>query len=65
MNGAASVAVHVDVNAQCIVGQQLFDQLRPFDEAEVAAVEIVFEAHVVCLFDAADSVEVEVKYFSY
>lgn len=63
MNGAASVAVHVDVNAQGIIGQKVLDELGPFDETEMSAVEIVLKPHVVCLFDAADSVEVEVKYF--
>jgi hypothetical protein len=43
----------------CIVGQHLFYQFWPLDEAEGTRVEIVLIAHVVDLFETLDAIEVE------
>ena len=40
--------------------QQVFYQFRPLQETEVAAVEIIFVAHIVNLIEFLDAVEIEV-----
>ena len=41
--------------------QQFFYQFRPLQETEVAAVEIIFVAHIVNLIEFLDAVEIEYR----
>ena len=43
-----------------IVGEQLFDFVGPFDEAESPAGEIVFGSEVIGFFDFVEPVAIEV-----
>lgn len=59
---AALVRAYGNADFQCLFRKNALDILRPFDEAQAAAVDIVVEAYVESLFRAGDSVEVEVEY---
>ena len=56
---AGRVAVHGDAYRHHVVGQQLLDLFGPFDQTEVARIEILFVAEVVSFADVVDAVEVE------
>jgi len=58
-DGAGAVGLFLDGDAEGILGQEFFDELGPFYEAEVAAVEIVFVAHVIDFLKLLDAVEIE------
>ena len=57
---AAAVGIDADFYAHGVIGQNVFYQFGPLQETEVAAVEVVFVAHVIDFLDAADAVEVKV-----
>ena len=57
---AAAVGIDADFYAHGVIGQDVFYQFGPLQETEVAAVEVVFVAHVIDFLDAADAVEVKV-----
>ena len=59
---AALVRAYGNADFQCLFRKNALDILRPFDEAQAAAVNVVVEAYVESLFRAGDSVEVEVEY---
>ena len=61
-DGARAVGLFLDGDAEGILGQEFFDELGPFYEAEVAAVEIVFVAHVIDFLKLLDAVEIEMIY---
>ena len=61
-NGAGAVGLFLDGDAEGILGQEFFDEFGPFYEAEVAAVEIVFVAHVIDFLKLLDAVEIEMIY---
>lgn len=61
-DGAGAVGLFLDGDAESILGQEFFDELRPFYEAEVPAVEIVFVAHVIDFLKLLDAVEIEMIY---
>ena len=57
---AAGVGIDADFYAHGVIGQDVFYQFGPLQETEVAAVEVVFVAHVIDFLNAADAVEVKV-----
>ena len=58
---ARAVCLLCDAHFYGICRQDVVDQLRPLEETEGAAVEIIFVAHVVDFFKAFDAIEVEVE----
>ena len=57
---SCSVFFDGDSHFGAVLRQQFFYQFRPLQKTEVAAVEIIFVAHVVNLIEFLDAVEVEV-----
>ena len=57
---SGSVFFGGDSHFGAVFRQQVFYQFRPLQETEVAAVEIIFVAHVVYLIEFLDAVEIEV-----
>ena len=57
---SCSVFFNGDSHFGAVFRQQFFYQFRPLQETEVAAVEIIFVAHVVYLLEFLDAVEIEV-----
>ena len=57
---SCSVFFYGDSHFGAVFRQQFFYQFRPLQETEVAAVEIIFVAHVVYLIEFLDAVEIEV-----
>ena len=55
-----AVGLFADGDAQGVVGQELLNEFGPFDETEMAAVEVLLVAHVIDFGQALDAVEVEV-----
>ena len=43
----------------CIQRKQFFYQFRPFDETDGSAIEVVFIAHIINLFQFLDAIEIE------
>lgn len=57
---SCSVFFYGNSHFGAVFRQQFFYQFRPLQETEVAAVEIIFVAHVVYLIEFLDAVEIEV-----
>lgn len=57
---SCSVFFDGDSHFGAVFRQQVFYQFRPLQETEVAAVEIIFVAHIVNLIEFLDAVEIEV-----
>lgn len=58
---ARSVGVFRKVDADGLFGQQLLDEFGPFEQADVAGVEVIFIAHIVDFFQALYAVEIEME----
>lgn len=46
---------------QCLFGEDFLDIFRPFDYAQISAVNVVKETDIEGLFNLVDSVKIEVK----
>ena len=57
---AGAVGLLFDGDLDGLLGEEFLDELGPLNEAEAAAIEVVFVAHVVDFSKAFDTVEVEV-----
>lgn len=53
-----------DVDADGVGGEQRLYALRPFEEAEVARIEVVLDAEIECFFGAVDAIKIKVIYAS-
>lgn len=58
---ARSIGVFRKVDADGLFGQQLLDQFGPFEQADVAGVEVILIAHIVDFFQALYAVEIEME----
>ena len=55
-----TVGLFLNADADGILGQNVFYQFWPLNEAEGTRVEVVLIAHIIHLFEFLDSIEVEV-----
>jgi hypothetical protein len=58
-DGPGPLRFRVQVYCYMVSGQQLSDFFRPFDQAEMIAVEIVFISEIICFLYIPDSVKIE------
>ena len=56
---ATAIRFCLDRHTHSIFWQQVFYQLRPFDETDGSAVDIVFVAHIIYFLQLLDTLEVQ------